>query len=61
MTPAKSGRPCMGAGEVFFEMAEKKQLPDFRFFQQVEFALGRAKRRLPEKRLRFGGPGLGGL
>ncbi len=51
----------MGAGEVFFEMAEKKQLPDFRFFQRVEFALGRAKRRLPEKKLRFGGPRLGGL
>jgi hypothetical protein len=31
MTPAKSGRPGMGGGEVFFEIAEKKQLPDFRF------------------------------
>jgi hypothetical protein len=41
MVPAKSGRPGMGAGEVFFEMTEKKQLPNFRFLVGgVRFALG---------------------
>jgi hypothetical protein len=51
----------MGSGEVFFEMAEKKQLPDFRFLGGAKLALGRGKRRLPEKKLHFGGPRLGGL
>jgi hypothetical protein len=32
MTPAKSGRAGLGAGEAFVEMVEKEQLPDFWFF-----------------------------
>ena len=31
MVPAKSGGPGMGAEEVFFEVTEKRQLPDFCF------------------------------
>jgi hypothetical protein len=49
MTPAKSGRPGMAAGEVFFEMAEKKQLPDFWFFGRGGIDVWRSQRRLPRK------------
>jgi hypothetical protein len=45
MTPAKSGRPGMGAGEVFVEVTEKKHVPGFWFLGGAELASGGAKRR----------------
>src|SRR5258708_821353 len=44
MTTAKSGRPGMGGEEVFFEMAEKKQLPDFCLWGGVELASAGARK-----------------
>jgi hypothetical protein len=39
MTPAKSGRPGAGAGEVFVEITEKKKLPGFGFSQRDEIGV----------------------
>ena len=61
MTPAKSGDQDVEVGDVFVEVTEKRQFPGFGFSAGAELALGRGKRRLPEKKLHFGGPRLGGL
>src|SRR5271157_1401684 len=45
MTPAISGRAGLGAGEVFVELDEKKQLPGFCFLGGAGLAPGGAKRR----------------
>ncbi|MGD0499154.1 MAG: hypothetical protein ABSC23_12035 [Bryobacteraceae bacterium] len=45
MTKQKPSRPGMGAGGLFMEMAEKKQLADFCFWGRAELVSGGAKRR----------------
>ena len=49
MTPAKSGRPRRGAGKVFVDITEKKQLPGFGSFQWGELGVWPAKRCGQEK------------
>src|SRR2546422_827140 len=61
MKPAKSGDQDVGVGDAFVEITEKTQFPGFGFPGGRNLALGRGKRRLPEKKLRFGGSTLGGL
>jgi hypothetical protein len=61
VTPTKSGDQDVEVGDVFVEITEKRQFPGFGFSGGWNFALGRGKRWLPEKKLRFGGSRLGGL
>jgi hypothetical protein len=46
---------------VFVEITEKKQFPVFGFSGGWNLVLGSGKRRLPEKKLRFGGSRIGGI
>jgi hypothetical protein len=59
MTPAKSGRAGLGAGEAFVEMVEKEQLPDFRFFGRSGIGAWRSNktcwRRKSTTTIHFGG------
>jgi len=52
MTQAKSGRPGRGAGKVFVDCTKKTGFPVLGFSSGWNLALGRGKRRLPEKKLR---------
>ena len=47
MTPAKSGDQDVEVREVFVEIAEKKQLPGFRFFRWVEFGAWQRQEKAP--------------
>jgi hypothetical protein len=49
VTLAKSGDQDVEVGDVFVEFTEKTRLPGFWFFRGWNLALGRGKRRLPEK------------
>jgi len=55
VTTAKSGDQDVEVGDVFVEITEKTQFPGLRFFRGWNMVLSRGKRRLPEKKLRFGG------
>jgi hypothetical protein len=65
MVPAKPGGPGMGAGEVFFEVAEKRQLPAFSFFGGGGIDVWRSQEcevcRRITKNTRFGGRTVGDL
>ena len=47
MTPAKSGDQEVEVGEVFVEIAEKTELPGFRFFRRVEFGAWQRQKKAP--------------
>ena len=51
-TPAKSGDQDVEVGDVFMGITEKARFPGFRLFGGWNLALGRGRRRLPEKKLR---------
>jgi hypothetical protein len=52
VTPAKSGDQDVEVSDVFVEFTEKTHFPVFGFSGGWNLALGRGKRRLPEKKLR---------
>ena len=60
MTPAKSGRPGRGAGEVFVECTEKRSFPVLGSSAGRNSALAGAKT-APGGRIQFAGPRLGSL
>jgi hypothetical protein len=47
--PAKSGDQVARVGDVFTEITEKMLFPGFGFSSGEESALGRGRRRFPEK------------
>jgi len=49
MTPAKSGRPGMAAGEVFVEGSEKMGVRDFGFCAQGDSPVWQGRKRLRKR------------
>ena len=60
MTPVKAGDQGVEVGDVFVEITEKTSFPGFGFSAGWNLALGRSKRRLPEKNCALEDQGLGG-
>jgi hypothetical protein len=61
MGALKSGDQEVRVGEVCVECAGKTGFPRFGFFRQGEITAWASQRRLPEKRLHWGGSKVGGL